>query len=345
MQETAANNIAEQQLIDDIAGFSQDPLGFVYYAYPWGEGELADFDGPDQWQIDILSDIRDGVISVQEALDRVRKYATASGHGIDKSALVAWLIQWSLATYEDTRVTVTANTDTQLRTKTWPELAKWHRLFIAKHWFRYSATSYVSTDPEHEKTWRADAIPWSASNPAAFAGLHNKGKRLVLIFDEASEIADVIWDVAQGAMTDESTEIFWFAFGNPTQNSGMFYECFNKFRARWNTRQIDSRTVKITNNDPKIMTLDTITGLKKTNIFLTASDDSRDIKRIICTSYRPDGTPSDSGSFNPTGTGTSYSLSLSVNIETVFPGTHTVKCSVTDSVSQDAQDTTTVQVQ
>jgi len=35
-------------------------------------------------------------------------------------------------------------------------------------------------------------IPWSKDQPQAFAGLHNKGNRLLLIFDEASEIEDII---------------------------------------------------------------------------------------------------------------------------------------------------------
>ncbi len=40
----------------------------------------------------------------------------------------------------------------------------------------------------HERTWRIDAIPWSERNVEAFAGLHNAGKRVVLLFDEASGI-------------------------------------------------------------------------------------------------------------------------------------------------------------
>jgi len=38
-------------------------------------------------------------------------------------------------------------------------------------------------------------IPWSKTNPQAFAGLHNKGNRLLLIFDEASEIEDIIFEL------------------------------------------------------------------------------------------------------------------------------------------------------
>jgi len=37
------------------------------------------------------------------------------------------------------------------------------------------------------------------------------------------------------------------AFGNPTRNGGRFRECFRKYRHRWQTRHIDSRSVEGTN--------------------------------------------------------------------------------------------------
>ena len=239
----------EEQLVEDIASFTHDPLGFVLYAFDWGHGELANFpDGPDVWATEVLAEIgeklRAGEIS---GISEVIQLATASGHGIGKSALVAWLIEWAMCTREDTKGLVTANTDNQLRTKTWAEVAKWHALCICKHWFKLTATSLFSTDPEHEKTWRFDMIPWSLANTEAFAGLHNQGKRILIIFDEASAIPDAIWEVIEGALTDDNTEIIWAAFGNPTQNTGRFRECFRRFRHRWSCRQVDSRTVRISN--------------------------------------------------------------------------------------------------
>ena len=73
------------------------------------------------------------------------------------------------------------------------------------------------------------------------------GRRIILIFDEASAIADKVWEVAEGAMTDADTEIIWLAFGKPTRNTGRFRECFRRFKHRWITRQIDSRDVEGTN--------------------------------------------------------------------------------------------------
>jgi hypothetical protein len=113
-----------------------------------------------------------------------------------------------------------------LRTKTWPELAKWFRLCAARDLFRLEATSLISIDADHAKTWRADMIPWSERNPEAFAGLHNQGRRVVMLYDEASAIPDIIWETSEGFMSDADTERLWLAFGNPTKSVGRFHECF-----------------------------------------------------------------------------------------------------------------------
>ena len=215
----------EEQLIDDIASFTHDPLGYALYAFPWGEDgtELAHASGPRQWQADAFREIRD---HLQNPATRHQPLmlARASGHGIGKSAFISMLINWGMSTCEDCKVVVTANTDNQLRTKTWPEIIKWSNLAITKEWFTCTATAMYSNDPGHDKRWRADAIPWSEHNTEAFAGLHNERKRIIVVFDEASNIADLVWEVAEGALTDEDTEIIWVAFGNPTRNTGRFRE-------------------------------------------------------------------------------------------------------------------------
>jgi hypothetical protein len=237
----------QTELIEKIATFTHDPLGFVLFAFDWGVGPLLSFpDGPDQWQRDILTEIGKKLHAGISATEAVQ-IAVASGHGIGKSALVAWLIEWAMSTCEDCKGVVTANTENQLKTKTWAELAKWHRLCITEHWFKLTATALFAKDPAHEKTWRIDMVAWSENNTEAFAGMHNLGKRILLIYDEASAVSDRIWEVSEGALTDSDTEILWCCFGNPTQNTGRFRECFGKFKHRWITRQIDSRTVKISN--------------------------------------------------------------------------------------------------
>lgn len=243
----------QQEMAADMGGFTHDPLGYVLYAFPWGQGELQGIKGPRRWQRRKLEAL--GAKLRAAATEEARAAATglaireavASGHGIGKSALVSMLVLWALSTCEDARVVVTANTESQLKVKTWAELAKWHRLAINKDWFTFTATALYSSDPAHEKTWRADMVPWNENKPESFAGLHNQGRRILVIFDEASAIANVIWDVTEGAMTDADTEIIWLVFGNPTRNTGKFFECFNKSRNRWSNENIDSREVEGTN--------------------------------------------------------------------------------------------------
>lgn len=221
-----------------------DPLLFVQTQFNWGEGQLSGKDGPDVWQREQLELIRDNLAPNKPILS-----AVSSGKGVGKSTLISWIALWGITTMEDARGVLTANTGTQLETKTWPELAKWFRLFKRNSSFSQKATILQSEDLAHARTWRLDAITWNEENVEAFAGLHNEGKRIVLLMDEASAIADKIWETSEGILSDRDTEIIWFAFGNPTRNTGRFRECFGRYRHRWITRQIDSRTVKITNKD------------------------------------------------------------------------------------------------
>src|ERR1700749_933514 len=175
-----------------LASVRDDPFAFAMGAFPWGEpgSALEAFpDGPMPWARDLMERVRLGLLDANEAIQE----AVASGHGIAKSATVGMLILWAFTTFPDTRGVVTANTETQLKTKTWAELGKWFNLcFLARDHFVLNATSLISKDPSRERTWRVDIIPWSEKNTEAFAGLHNKGKRLLLIMPEAYAIPDII---------------------------------------------------------------------------------------------------------------------------------------------------------
>jgi hypothetical protein len=237
------------ELCERIMRYQRDPLGFVLAIYPWGEGELANATGPRQWHIDALTDIgvrlRRGYEPGQ-ALMPVLK-SIASGHGCGKTALHSWIGWWALSTCPHTKVRTTANTATQLKSTSVPEAAKWAALALNKDWFRADGMQIVAADPRYRLTWRWDFVTWSPTNTEAFAGLHNKGRRVVMLFDEASGIPPKVWAPAEGILTDEATEIIWLVTGNPTQPEGRFFECFGKERARWHGVQIDSRMVEGTN--------------------------------------------------------------------------------------------------
>lgn len=236
----------DPRLVEETLAFAAEnslrPYDWVLGAYDWGHGDLEEYSGPREWQADVLRTIQDHLLS-ERRFDPIL-IAIASGHGIGKSALISMISNWGMETCEQCRVVVTANTEQQLRTKTAPEVRRWFKRSIGSWMYDLQATTIaVHNEPE----WRLDFSTWSKENTEAFAGLHNKGKRIIVIYDEASAIEDVVWEVTEGALTDEDTEIIWLAFGNPTRNSGRFRECFRRYRDRWINRNIDSSTVEGTN--------------------------------------------------------------------------------------------------
>lgn len=235
-----------EELVEELARYEFDPLGFVRFAYPWGgPGTIIEKEsGPDLWQAGVLNRIGEALKAGGDhgaiVLEAVR-----AGHGVGKSALTAWIIDWALSTHERTRGVVTAMTDLQLRTKTWAELSKWHEISVTRSLFDLQATSRAFNDKLLNRQWRVDAVPWSKSNPASFAGLHNKGSRIVLVMDEASEIDDIIHETSEGALTDVDTQILWLMFGNPTKVTGRFAKAFSN--PRWHKTTVDARQSKFSN--------------------------------------------------------------------------------------------------
>lgn len=163
------------------------------------------------------------------------------------STLVAWIAGFILSTRPDSKGRVTANTMPQLETTTWPEITKWSRMMITAHWFKNTSGrgAMKIVHKENPENWRLNGMAWDASRPAAFAGLHAATSTPYYIFDEASEVARIILETAQGGLTDG--EPFFFMFSNPTASDGFFFDSHHSMRHRYIARQIDSRTTKMAN--------------------------------------------------------------------------------------------------
>lgn len=259
-----AESTFDGELARDLARFYDDPLGFVLYAFPWDTDKSLQLVklpepwsfvygceyGPDAWACEFLEGL--GRLVRERGFDGINavepiQMAVSSGHGIGKSAMAAWLTLWIMSTRPHSRGVVTANTGEQLASKTWAGVASWLSKAINAHWFKLTTgkgamrLAHVS----HPDSWRVDAQTSREENSESFAGLHAASSTPWYLFDEASAIPAKIWEVAEGGKTDG--EPMHFAFGNPTRNTGAFAECFGKQRHRWNTRQIDSRNVAITN--------------------------------------------------------------------------------------------------
>lgn len=234
------------QFMEAVAEFHHDPLGFVEFAWPWGEpGTPLENECIDDWQIENLTGIGERLRA--DPFMPVRD-AVAMGNGGGKSTNISHLIFWAMSTFPECRGTITAGTEAQLRTKLIPEVTKWRNMLIPglRDLFVQEATSIYH--PLFPKTWRCDFIPWSKANPESTAGLHNSGKRLFVVLDEASGIDDIILETLDGSLTDEGTEIFHFLRGNPTRAEGRFKDCFTgPEREHWLKAQVDTRTCRKVN--------------------------------------------------------------------------------------------------
>lgn len=241
--------IDHQQAVFDLAGECQfDPDKWSLAAWDWGVGTFEGKQGPRDWQRKVNQAIKKH-LSDPSTRYQPLMLAVASGHGIGKSAEMGMVSNWAMSCWPDAKIVCTANTETQLRTKTSPEVGKWFKSSITAPWFDVQTLSIKSKDTKHVESWRMDFIPWSEHNTEAFAGLHNEGKIIVVLFDEGSKIADSVFETTEGALTDENTVIIWICFGNPTRNTGRFRECFRRYKHRWVTMQIDSRDVDGTNKE------------------------------------------------------------------------------------------------
>jgi hypothetical protein len=233
-----------ESIADELVACRHDPELFVDTMFDWQNEPELKGKAPEPWQREVLKAIRDGL-----PLGKAIRIAVASGHGVGKTALVSWIVLWAMATMTDCRGILTASNEAQLATRNRAELRKWFRLFRGRVFFNLTATALISADTAHEQTWRMDLLPWNPHRPEAFAGLHNQGRRVLVIMDEASSIEPIIWQTIEPVMTDINTEIIWCCFGNPLRNSGPFRECFGRYAHRWTRFQIDARTVGIADQE------------------------------------------------------------------------------------------------
>ena len=102
----------------------------------------------------------------------------------------------------------------------WPEIAKWHRQLpdALKAMIDVQAERVVVVqDPEGAFAVRRTA---SKDNPEALQGFH--AEHLLFLIDEASGIADIVFEVGMGALSTPGAKVVMA--GNPTRTSGFFYD-------------------------------------------------------------------------------------------------------------------------
>ncbi|MFA7654388.1 MAG: terminase B [Candidatus Magasanikbacteria bacterium] len=200
-------------------------------------GFVRDFFGvePDDWQIDVLKAVDDG--------DNV---AIRSGHGVGKTALLAWIAIQTTACFPFSKAPCTAPTQHQLSDLLWAEIALWLSMSPLKGALKWTATKLAPRG--YEDAWFA--VARSCRIPENLAGFH--AKKIRFIVDEGSGVPDNIFEVVDGALTTEGAQMIMA--GNPTQRSGYFFHAFHKSKSKWHTVHISSEdSPRVSKQYPKDM--------------------------------------------------------------------------------------------
>jgi len=249
----------ELELMSATLAFRDDPRGFVTYTYPWGEAgtPLHDKKEPHTWQIEEFELLGEHMKRVRFAVEQglpipIYRAAYSSGRGPGKSAFFGMTAHWHVSTHLGAQTIVAANTESQLRSKTFPEISRWITMAGNSHWFDLEGlrvtpaqwfAQLVSDQLKIDaKYWNIQGQTWTEENPESFAGAHN-AYGLLQLFDEASGIPAPVWDTADGFFTDRTPYRFHFAASQMRRTSGRFFDLFHDkaFQAQWRTRKLDTR--------------------------------------------------------------------------------------------------------
>lgn len=213
---TRVYGMAKQELTDaakTLLALRDDPVLFVRTCL---QAE------PQKWQ--------------KEALQNIVKHnrlSIRSGHAVGKTTFLSFVILWWLCTHYPCKIACTANSASQLEQILWSEIQKWYKMmpqaFQDELEFRSDKITLKNAPDSFcvSRTSRRE-------NPEALQGFHSPN--MLFIIDEASGVPDIIFEVAQGAMSTHGAKTIMV--GNPNRSTGYFFDSFNKNIESWRTMTV-----------------------------------------------------------------------------------------------------------
>lgn len=172
-----------------------------------------------------------------------KRIAIESGHGTGKSEIISKIILWYLVCYPLSQIPITAPTNKSLKDILWKNISSNHSKMpeMIKNLIEV-IDGYVKIK-EKPKEWFARGKTASVDKPEALAGIH--GEYVFYVIDEASGVHDKIFEVAEGALTDEN--ILMIMASQHTRLEGYFHEAFNKDHEYWECLTFNSEESPIVN--------------------------------------------------------------------------------------------------
>ena len=188
---------------------------------------------PDDWQCEFLRHVADPT---------KRRISVRSGHGVGKSTAVAIIAVWHVLWRTPGKVVMTAPTSAQLFDALFAEV----KSLIKRLKPPLNDLLDVKSDRVELRASPADTFiscrTSRSEQPEALAGVH--GPHVLLLADEASGVPEAVFESAAGSMSGHSATTI--LTGNPTRNTGLFYDTHHRLREEWTVMHvscIDSKRV------------------------------------------------------------------------------------------------------
>lgn len=168
------------------------------------------------------------------AIANYNRVAARSGHGVGKTAALAWAVLWFLFIHPDSLVVVTGPKADQIRDTIWTEISRWLVNSPLSSEFQQDAEKLYHR--RHKGTW---FCVWrTAKEPENIAGFHNK--YMLFVVDEASGVKDLILDKMDAMTTAKTAFNKMVMVGNPTQLRGVFFDAFHTRMDMFKTLHFDA---------------------------------------------------------------------------------------------------------
>lgn len=155
---------------------------------------------------------------ILNAVWKHKRVAIRSCHASGKTFTASNVVLTFLAAFPESAVITTAPTARQVEHVLWREI----RGMVANSKYPLADKEPLKTKWELAENWFALGL--SVNQPEAFQGFHNK--HILFVVDEASGVADEIFEAIEGGLSGGTSKLLMI--GNPTRNSGYFYEAFKQ---------------------------------------------------------------------------------------------------------------------
>ena len=180
---------------------------------------------PDDWQCELLRAVAD---------PEIRRVSCRSGHGVGKSTAVALAAVWHVLMRVPSKTVVTAPTSAQLFDACFAEMKNIAKRLKAPFDDLLEIKSDRIELKSQPETTFISCRTSRQEQPEALAGVH--ADSVLLLADEASGISPNIFEAASGSMSGHNATTV--LTGNPTRNTGFFYDTHNRLKEDWYTMHV-----------------------------------------------------------------------------------------------------------